>query len=87
MTTYIRKEEFDTVELDDEWIILNMEAYTVTTLNEVGGFCWKLLREKQTTTTIVQAIEQEYATEESIQKDIEVFLSTLVQCGLLKYVH
>ncbi|OKL36578.1 PqqD family protein [Domibacillus mangrovi] len=88
MTSYIRKEGYDTVELNDEWIILNSQEYTVTTLNEVGGYCWKLLHEKQTAKTIVQELKGEYDIDkESVQADIETFLSNLMQYGLIQYAH
>ncbi|WKB35475.1 hypothetical protein QS257_18380 [Terrilactibacillus sp. S3-3] len=47
MTDYfIRKPNCETVQVDDEWVILNPETYTVTKLNEAGGRCWSLLSEK-----------------------------------------
>ena len=86
MTAYIRKSEADAVELDSEWIILNMEEYTVTTINEVGGFCWELLRDKQTPEAITQAVMEEYQTEDAaIEPDIHAFLDHLNRCGLLHY--
>lgn len=88
MTSYIRKEGYDTVELNNEWIILNSQEYTVTTLNEVGGYCWELLHEKQTVKTIVQELKGEYDIDkESVQADIETFLSNLMQYGLIQYAH
>lgn len=85
MTAYVRKSEADAVELDGEWIILNMEEYTVTTINEVGGFCWELLRDKQTPESITQAVMEAYHTEgETIESDIHAFLDHLNRCGLLE---
>jgi hypothetical protein len=44
MTSFIRKEEYEVIELDGEWIILNSSDFMVTSLNEVGGYCWSLLQ-------------------------------------------
>ncbi|MCI2255180.1 PqqD family protein [Domibacillus sp. PGB-M46] len=86
MTTYVRKSEADAVELDGEWIILNMEQYTVTTINEVGGFCWELLRDKQTPESIAQAVMKEYDTQgRAVEADIEEFLAHLSRCELVDY--
>jgi hypothetical protein len=86
MTSFIRKEEYDVIELDGEWIILNSDDFMVTSLNEVGGFCWSLLHAECTTQQIIQTIKTHYETEEaSIEQDIEVFLANLMDCGLIRH--
>jgi formylmethanofuran dehydrogenase subunit A len=85
MTSYIRNDDFEAVELDEEWIILNSQAYTVTTLNEVGVYCWELLREKQTIDKMIQSIKGQYTLEEEIETDIEFFLTDLIRCGLVEH--
>ncbi|MFC0476021.1 PqqD family protein [Robertmurraya beringensis] len=84
MTHYIQKESLDTSQLDGDWIILDAEHFTVTKLNEMGGFCWSLLKEKQTAGSIIQSIEAEFQGNLSIDaKDIEEFLKELVEYGLV----
>ncbi|SEC07873.1 PqqD family protein [Paenibacillus sp. GP183] len=86
MTAYIRKNDYEAVQLDLECIILNTDAFTVIKLNEVGGFCWSLLGEVQSIDSIVQAIRMEYEfVEESVEQDIEAFLSELIEQGLVEH--
>lgn len=44
MARYVQKSSYETTHLDNEWIILNTEEYTVTTLNDVGDFAGLCLR-------------------------------------------
>lgn len=86
MTSYVCKRDFETIELDGEWLVLNSEAYTVTTLNDVGGYCWTLLQEQQTKADIVKAIKEKYIVEEEeVTADIEAFLVKLTECGLIAH--
>lgn len=86
MTQYIRKDSYEAVHLDDEWIILNTDNYTVTKLNEIGGFCWSLLHNVQTVSSLIQAIREEYqSVDETVEKDIPSFLSDLMKYGLVEY--
>ncbi len=86
MASFIRKEAYEVIELDGEWIILNSQDFMVTTLNEVGGFCWSILGEECTVPQIIQAIRTHYVLEdESIEQDIEVFLANLMDCGLIQH--
>jgi hypothetical protein len=85
MTTYIRKEGLEVIELDGNWIILNALEFKVTTLNEVGGFCWSLLSEECTIQQIIQVLQNHYEIEnECIEQDIEGFVAHLLDCGLVR---
>jgi hypothetical protein len=86
MVTYIQKDHFEVTRLDDEWILLNAEAFTVTRLNELGGYCWNLLNEEQSVESLVKAIEKEFPTMEDIcNEDIEGFLDELQKYGLITH--
>ncbi|MDQ0198766.1 PqqD family protein [Neobacillus ginsengisoli] len=90
MMKYIQKGKYEATELDGEWIILNTEDYTVTKLNEVGGICWSLLGEVQTSETLTHSLMEKFSpaeNEEQIKKDLEEFLSSLHQCGLIENVN
>ncbi|WP_430786395.1 PqqD family protein [Virgibacillus flavescens] len=85
---YIRKQDFETTILEDEWIVLDSNSYTITTLNEVGGYCWDLLHEQQTVEDIVQSLQERYIlTEKTIEEDIVVFLTDLIKYGLVEYAN
>lgn len=83
---YIRKKNCEATQLDGEFIILNTDNYTVTKLNDVGGFCWSLLSEVQSAGSLVQAVCQEFELVPSTAElDMESFLSDLIQCGLVQH--
>lgn len=89
MSQYIQKGKYEATELEGEWIILNTEQYTVTRLNDVGGLCWSLLTEAQTSESLTRSLAKKYSSgknDEQIKKDVEEFLINLVQCGLVQSV-
>lgn len=87
---YIRKEHVEVTCLDDELILLNTGDYTVTKLNDIGGFCWACLQTTHTVESLLQAVDAEFDLEgqyDSAKKEIEAFLSELVRCDLIDDVH
>lgn len=84
MVQFIQKNSFDATHIEDEWIILDTEQFTVTRLNELGGFCWQKLREAQSAETLREAIDQEYGAV-CEKASIDNFLSDLMKCGLISH--
>ena len=82
MVQFIQKNSFEATHIEDEWIILDTEQFTVTRLNELGGFCWLKLREAQTVDSLHAAIDLEYGAE-SEKDSIDKFLLDLKKCGLI----
>ncbi|RBP88262.1 coenzyme PQQ synthesis protein D (PqqD) [Cytobacillus firmus] len=85
MARYVQKSSYESTHLDNEWIILNTDDYTVTKLNDIGGFCWSLLEAEQTLESLTQAVGREYLETKVSEREIEEFLSQLMECGLVKY--
>jgi hypothetical protein len=86
MKYYIQKTNYETIEIDNEWIIMNTDKYTVTKLNELGGFCWTLLQQPQTIPALITYLSEKYVIENELnEKDIEAFLLELMQYGLVKH--
>ena len=84
MVQFIQKNSFEATQIEDEWIILDTDQYTVTRLNDLGGFCWSKLREVQTVDSLHTAIDQEYGAE--CEKDsIDKFLVELKKYGLIRH--
>jgi hypothetical protein len=82
MTQYIQKGNYEATKLDEEWIILNTDRYTITKLNDEGGHCWSLLNKVQTVDSLTQSLLEKFSTAENVQqvkKDMEEFLANLVQ--------
>jgi hypothetical protein len=89
MTYYIQKGNYDATELDGEWIILNTDQYTITKLNDVGGYCWTLLKEVQTVDSLLNSVTKRFtysANGQQVKEDLEDFLDNLLQCELIQYV-
>ncbi|MCM3724892.1 PqqD family protein [Neobacillus cucumis] len=88
MTQYIQKGNYETTELDDEFIILNTDEFTITKLNNVGGFCWSKLKEAQTVETLSKNLIERFSIQENptqVKKDIEEFIENLLLYGLIQY--
>lgn len=82
-----RKKQHEVVEMDKEWIILDLEAYTITSLNEVGSFCWSLLHEEKSLEDIVEIVAKEYQMEaKDVEHDIILFINKMGNCGLIEHV-
>jgi hypothetical protein len=87
MNAYIRTGTSEAAQIDDDWIILHTSQYTVTTLNAVGGYCWGLLEQQQTTASLKQAVHDAFICDDfEVEKDLEVFISELLRCGLIENV-
>jgi hypothetical protein len=82
----MKKNSYETAQLDDEWIVLNTEQYTITKLNETGGFCWALLNERQTIESLFEAISEKFTpeSEDAVRADIQCFLLELQEYGLIE---
>ncbi|MBM7651841.1 PqqD family protein [Neobacillus cucumis] len=90
ITQFIQKGTCEATELDGEWVILDTNQFTVTKLNEVGGFCWVMLQKAQTAETLTQSVVEKFSVSESqdqVKKDMEEFLKNLDQCGLIQHAN
>ncbi|MNP29483.1 hypothetical protein D3C76_1225100 [compost metagenome] len=86
MATFIRATESEAVELDQEWIILHPDQFTVTKINEVGGICWGLLKEPQSVTSLAGLIAERYEIDsKEAEADIEAFLLHMKQIGMVRH--
>lgn len=85
---YVKRKKYEASQFDDEWIILNTDQYTVTKVNEVGGYCWTLLESAQTIESIAEAVEGHFSITEAhavLMDDIKDFLKELQHYGLVDY--
>jgi hypothetical protein len=82
---YIRKSNCEMIELDEEYMIMNVEQYTVTELNKVGGFCWNMFAEVSSVEEIIAAVRNKFEmTDSSLEADIQLFVTNLMECGLIE---
>ena len=81
--------EFVLREISGDYIIIPtgktvLEFNGLITVNEVGVSLWKMLQEEVTIEDLVQGILEEYDVEEEVaREDIQEFLDTLIDGGVL----
>ena len=81
--------EFVLREIAGDYIIIPtgktvLEFNGLITVNEVGVSLWKMLQEEVTIEDLVQGILEEYDVEEEVaREDIQEFLDTLIDGGVL----
>lgn len=74
------------MELEENWIILHPERFTVTRTNELGGICWSLLREPQTAGELGAYLAERYeVSREAAEADVERFLEEMTQLGMVRH--
>lgn len=84
------KKDFVLREIAGEYIIIPtgstaLEFNGLITVNEVGVLLWKMLQEEVTLEQLVQGVMAEYEVEEEVvTEDIQEFLDTLMQGGILE---
>ena len=82
--------EFILREIAGDYIIIPtgktvLEFNGLITVNEVGVDIWNMLQEDVTFEDLVQGILAEYDVEEEVaREDIQEFLNTLIEGGILK---
>ena len=85
MIRYVRKSDCETIVLDDETMILNPSAMTVTRINDTGLFCWSQLSEPHTFEMLSASIRERFGTSEAdARQDLSAFLNRLLECGLIE---
>jgi hypothetical protein len=86
MSKYIKKSNVEATLLDNEWILLNVDKFTVTKVNQLGGYCWDLLNEVQTLNELYRSIRVQFPESEELTiTDIEQYLTQLIECGLVEH--
>jgi Coenzyme PQQ synthesis protein D (PqqD) len=88
ITKYMQREQCEATQLEDEWVILDTRLYTITKINDVGGYCWSLLNQPKTLDLLVDAVTEKYEAKNTggtIRQDIERFLSELISYGLVEH--
>lgn len=83
---YVRKKNCDISLIDNEWIILNPETYTITTLNSVGGYCWEQLTDPLSVEELVKRINKNFSIPiEPIHAEVEQFMLKMMEYDLIQH--
>jgi hypothetical protein len=71
-------------ELDGEAVILNVDSGVYFGLDRVGTRVWQLVGENGDLPSMAARLEQEYeVTRDVLERDLESFITTLVEKGLI----
>lgn len=74
------------VEMDDDWIIMDTENFTVTQLNEIGALILQEVKDQRGLEEIIGTIAVKYDVDSVIAKaDALAFLEELKRIGLIKH--
>lgn len=83
---YICNAQCETVQMDEAYMILHPNAFTITKLNTIGGEIWSMLQSGQSTAALIEAIRDKYkVSDSSLEDDIRHFLAELLECDLIEY--
>ncbi|MFD1674324.1 PqqD family protein [Alicyclobacillus fodiniaquatilis] len=77
----------ESAELDENWVVMNSEKFTISKLNPIGGFLWSKLQQSLTKAQLVTEVMAEYeVSEEVATADVVRFLDQLTEYGLIEQV-
>ncbi|MCL6633939.1 MAG: PqqD family protein [Alicyclobacillus herbarius] len=87
MILYCRSRDVEAVEMDGEWLILHTRHFTVTRLNEAGGWIWDQLRQPRSALDLAAdlATVYEVSTTQALS-DVGAFLAQLQAAELIEAV-
>ncbi|WP_134702534.1 PqqD family protein [Ammoniphilus sp. YIM 78166] len=72
------------IEMDDDWIIMDTEHYTITKVNEVGAFILTRIKERKSLDEIEHLITSHYDADPlTVKSDVLSFIEQLENIGLL----
>lgn len=82
------KEGFLLQPFADQWVAVSMESGSegdqIISLNSLGAFLWEQLQEECTFEQLLERVLEEFDVEAAVaKKDLEVFLRSLQQAGIL----
>ena len=83
-THYTCGQHIELIELDQEWVIMDTERFTITKINLIGASILKALMDNKTMDEIVEMIEKNYDVESNqVQVETLAFLQELQKVGII----
>lgn len=90
METYFvqnRQQAIEVRQKDDEWLLVNVKNFTMTKLDQMGGFCWSRLIEAHSLSMLMESARHYFSWDEDpklMEETIQHRLNDLVSKGLIK---
>jgi hypothetical protein len=80
-----RNGSVEEMEVEKEWVLLHADRFTITRINELGGFCWSMLEQPISFEALTKGVTQRFhVPEEEASRDMEMFLKELMAYDLVK---
>lgn len=77
--------DIESMEMDGEWILIHLQKFTFTKLEDLGGFIWSHLREPCTKDQVIELVLETYSiSKDQVEQDVQHFLQHLLQLKLLE---
>ncbi|TYP69146.1 PqqD family protein [Paenibacillus methanolicus] len=84
---YKWKTNCDMMELEELCMVMDLDNYTVSQLNEVGSFCWRQLEEPHSVEQLSQAVCETFEINASdAAMDVQAFVDDLLARNLVESV-
>ncbi|MGV3464801.1 MAG: PqqD family protein [Heyndrickxia sp.] len=82
---YMCPSSIEMMEIDDEWIVMNTEQFTITKLNSMGAWILKNIKENLTIQEMIDEISNNFSVDKlAVESDIQDFIEDLEKKGLIK---
>lgn len=85
---YQQSRMVETVESDNESVILHVEDFMITHINETGALLWRYLESPRTFDELVEQLQMNFdVSEENVKSDVGDFLREMIEAGLVITLH
>lgn len=82
---YECKQNIDILEIDNDWIIMDTETFTVTKINAMGAYILHRVKEQREIEDIIRNIATDYDVELNVARtDTLAFLKELEEINLIR---
>jgi len=82
---YECKKNIDILEIDNDWIIMDTETFTVTKINAIGAYILNGVKEQREIEDIIGSIATDYDIELNVARtDTLAFLKELEEISLIR---
>lgn len=81
---YVCSEHIELMEMDQEWIVMDTERFTITKINPMGAYILKALMDQQRFDYIIEEIHTRFGVEfNRVKAETIAFLQQLQRIGII----
>lgn len=83
-TLYACSNHIELMEMEQEWILVDTEGFTITKINRMGAMILEAVKELRSPEEIVDMIQMNYEVDSNqARQDINAFLQELQRIGII----